>query len=81
MGLLTFSPSYALFTALHVVCFALGLAVCGLYGQDLKRAADSDTDPDSKWVRILPLLILLSGKENPADNPRSTPSSWARCRP
>lgn len=50
MGLLTFSPSYALFTALHVVCFALGLAVCGLYGQDLKRAMDSDVDPDSKWV-------------------------------
>lgn len=51
MGLLTFSPSYALFTALHVLCLALGLGVCGLYGQDLKRAADNDEDADAKWVR------------------------------
>jgi hypothetical protein len=54
MGLLTFSPSYALFTALHVACFAVGLTVCGLYGRDLKRAMDSDEAADSKWVRRIP---------------------------
>lgn len=66
--MLSFSPSYAAFTALHVVCFALALAVCGLYGQDLKRASDSDVDSDSKWVR-LPFF---------PDSPFSRPCACAR---
>lgn len=48
--MLSFSKSYAAFTALHVVAFALALAVCGLYGHDLKRASDNDVDSDSKWI-------------------------------
>jgi len=48
--MLSFSKSYAAFTVLHFVAFALALAVCGLYGHDLKRASDNDVDADSKWI-------------------------------
>jgi len=51
MGLPSMSKSYIFFTVIHVVLFALALAVCGLYGNDLQRAMDSDVDADSKWVR------------------------------
>lgn len=57
--MLSFSKSYAAFTVLHFVAFALALAVCGLYGHDLKRASDNDVDADSKWVRFLPWTLRL----------------------
>ncbi|KAK1252348.1 hypothetical protein MKX08_003535 [Trichoderma sp. CBMAI-0020] len=46
------SPSvgYLAFTALHLVCFAFALAVCGLYGTDLQRAKHFDEYTTSKWV-------------------------------
>lgn len=50
MGLPSMSKSYIFFTVIHVVLFALALAVCGLYGNDLQRAMDSDVDADSKWI-------------------------------
>ncbi|KAG5954472.1 hypothetical protein E4U58_007591 [Claviceps cyperi] len=45
MGCFSTSRSYFAFSALHLVCFALALAVCGLYGQDL-----SSNHHNSKWV-------------------------------
>jgi hypothetical protein len=45
------SVSYFAFTALHLVCFALALTVCGLYGTDLQRAKHFDEYTNSKWVR------------------------------
>ncbi|KAG6163756.1 hypothetical protein E4U11_001702 [Claviceps purpurea] len=45
MGCFSTSVSYFAFSALHLVCFALALAVCGLYGQDL-----SSNHHNSKWV-------------------------------
>lgn len=47
MGCFSTSISYFAFLALHLVCFALALAVCGLYGQDL-----SSNHHNSKWVSI-----------------------------
>ncbi|KAM0472171.1 hypothetical protein ACHAPX_008849 [Trichoderma viride] len=44
------SVSYFAFTALHLVCFALALTVCGLYGTDLQRAKHFDEYTNSKWV-------------------------------
>ncbi|KAF3768587.1 hypothetical protein M406DRAFT_349783 [Cryphonectria parasitica EP155] len=50
MGVFGFALSYIAFSALHIVQLALGLAVCGLYGQDLHRAHDAGVYTDSKWV-------------------------------
>ena len=50
MGLFSTSIGYFVFAGLHVVCFALALAVCGLYGQDLNKAHHEDKYADSKWV-------------------------------
>ncbi|KAF7551431.1 hypothetical protein G7Z17_g5003 [Cylindrodendrum hubeiense] len=50
MGLVSVAVSYMLFSALHLCCFALALATCGLYGVDLKRAHDHGKYSDSKWV-------------------------------
>lgn len=47
---LNLTLGYLLFTALYVVCFALGLTVCGLYGHDLTRAREAGVAADSKWV-------------------------------
>lgn len=45
------SVTYFAFTALHFVCFALAITVCGLYGTDLQRAKKFDDYTNSKWVR------------------------------
>lgn len=50
MGALGFTISYIGFTAIHIVQFALALAVCGLYGQDLSNARQHGVHADSKWV-------------------------------
>ncbi|OAQ60525.1 membrane-associating domain-containing protein [Pochonia chlamydosporia 170] len=50
MGFFSTTVGYFAFSALHLVCFALALAVCGLYGQDLHNANDQDKYMDSKWV-------------------------------
>ena len=83
--MLSFSKSYAAFTALHVVAFALALAVCGLYGHDLKRASDNDVDSDSKWVRfpfflVSPPFVRACSRAIADEAARSTPLSWAPCR-
>lgn len=39
------------FLVLYVFGLALGLAVCGLYGQDLHQAQEKHVYADSKWVR------------------------------
>lgn len=45
------SATYIAFSVLHFICFALALAVCGLYGTDLQRANEFNKFVDSKWVR------------------------------
>ncbi|OAA35431.1 hypothetical protein NOR_08010 [Metarhizium rileyi] len=50
MGFFATSVGYFAFLALHVVCFALSLAVCGLYGQDINDPADHINYTRSKWV-------------------------------
>ncbi|KAK9442295.1 hypothetical protein VB005_03354 [Metarhizium brunneum] len=50
MGFFATSMGYFAFCALHLVCFALALAVCGLYGQDLNHAHRQHVHSDSKWV-------------------------------
>ncbi|KAG8406433.1 hypothetical protein J3459_012378 [Metarhizium acridum] len=50
MGFFATSTGYFAFCALHLVCFALALAVCGLYGQDINNAHQKDKHSDSKWV-------------------------------
>lgn len=50
MGVFGFALSYVVFTAIHVVQFALALTVCGLYGVDLSRARKNGAHADSKWV-------------------------------
>ncbi|EXU96901.1 hypothetical protein X797_009984 [Metarhizium robertsii] len=50
MGFFATSIGYFAFCALHLVCFALALAVCGLYGQDLNHAHRQHVHSDSKWV-------------------------------
>jgi Zn-dependent protease len=50
MGLFDVAVSYMLFTVVHFFCFALSLAVCGLYGTDLQRANEAGVGADSKWV-------------------------------
>lgn len=50
MGFANLAISYIAFTALHLVCFALALTTCGLYGNDLQRAHVHDKYSDSKWV-------------------------------
>ncbi|PNY25235.1 Uncharacterized protein TCAP_04813 [Tolypocladium capitatum] len=47
MGLFSTTRSYFLFSSLHLVCFALALTVCGLYGKDLGTA---NHHADSRWV-------------------------------
>ncbi|KAF4119916.1 hypothetical protein GMORB2_3604 [Geosmithia morbida] len=37
---------YIFFTALHFLCFALGITVCGVYGQNLKDKGDHE----SRWI-------------------------------
>ena len=51
MGLLSITASYIFFTVVHVVCLALALAVCALYGQDLHKADQKGVYADSRWVR------------------------------
>ena len=53
MELFPRSIGYLAFTVLHLLCFAFGIAVCGLYGRDISRAskhpdgyADDDGCPD-----------------------------------
>ncbi|KAH8677247.1 hypothetical protein BGZ61DRAFT_496881 [Ilyonectria robusta] len=50
MGVVSFTVSYLLFSALHLCCFALALTTCGLYGVDLNRAHQHGKYADSKWV-------------------------------
>lgn len=50
MGLFSMTVSYICFSVLHLVLFALALAVCGLYGQDLHHANEDHKYSDSKWV-------------------------------
>lgn len=50
MGFFGFAMSYLAFSALHIVQFALSLAVCGLYGTDLHRARQAGAHADSRWV-------------------------------
>ncbi len=50
MGFFSTSASYFAFSGLHLVCFALALTVCGLYGQDLNNAHHLHKYADSKWV-------------------------------
>ncbi|KAK7432866.1 hypothetical protein QQZ08_000729 [Neonectria magnoliae] len=50
MGILGFAVSYVLFSVLHLFCFALALATCGLYGTDLHHASQQGKYSDSKWV-------------------------------
>ncbi|KAH0593266.1 hypothetical protein MHUMG1_08988 [Metarhizium humberi] len=52
MGFFATSIGYFAFCALHLVCFALALAVCGLYGQDLNHAHRQHVHSDSKWLFI-----------------------------
>lgn len=51
---LNLTLGYLLFTALYVACFALGLTVCGLYGQDLTSAREAGVGPDTKWASQTP---------------------------
>ncbi|KAK3182169.1 hypothetical protein K4F52_006538 [Lecanicillium sp. MT-2017a] len=41
---------YMAFSAIHVILFALSLAVCGLYGTDVQRGNEEDVHVNSKWV-------------------------------
>lgn len=50
MALLGATVSYLAFTAIHIVQFALAIAVCALYGIDLHRASKEGKYMDSKWV-------------------------------
>lgn len=50
MGFLGASLSYLVFSAIHIVQFALAIAVCALYGIDLHRASSHGKYIDSKWV-------------------------------
>lgn len=45
-----FAISYIAFSFFHLIQLALGLAVCGLYGQDLTNARNHHVYQDSKWV-------------------------------
>lgn len=50
MGLFGMTLSYVVFSAIHIVQFALAITVCGLYGVDLHRASQEHKYQDSKWV-------------------------------
>lgn len=50
MGFFGFAISYIAFSAIHLVQFALALAVCGLYGVDLHHAHEAHAYTDGKWV-------------------------------
>ncbi|KAK2591471.1 hypothetical protein QQS21_010847 [Conoideocrella luteorostrata] len=60
MGFFSATVSYFAFSALHLVCFALALAVCGLYGQDLNSANKQHKYADSKWVYAVVVGALSS---------------------
>ena len=59
MGLLGFTVSYLLFSAIHFCQFILAIVVCGLYGYDLHHANNSGKYSDSKWVRLSMHAFLL----------------------
>jgi hypothetical protein len=42
---------YIFMSLLRFVQFVLALTVCGLYGVDLRNAAEQGKYADSKWVR------------------------------
>lgn len=63
MAFLNLTLGYALFTVLHVFCFALALTVCGLYGHDLTRAMEADAHADSKWVITTPSNVKNNVKD------------------
>lgn len=50
MGLISAGLSYIVFSAIHILQFALAITVCALYGIDLSRANKQGTYIDSKWV-------------------------------
>lgn len=50
MGLISAGLSYLIFSAIHIVQFALAITVCALYGIDLSRANKQGKYIDSKWV-------------------------------
>ena len=52
MGRLNLGLGYMAFTAMHVILFALALAVCGLYGTDVQHINESNEHVPSKWVRL-----------------------------
>ncbi len=51
MGRLNLGLGYMSFTVMHVILFALALAVCGLYGTDVQHTRESNGNVPSKWVR------------------------------
>lgn len=53
MGIRDFGLSYLLFSVLHLVLFALAVAVCGLYGTDVHHANEKNVHSDGKWVSPL----------------------------
>lgn len=42
--------AYFAFAFIHIVQLALGLTICGLYGQDLTNARNHGVYQDSKWI-------------------------------
>jgi hypothetical protein len=58
------TSAYLLLSSLRFTQFALALAVCGLYGVDLRAATLADKYSNSKWVYA----------EVVADSPPSLPS-------
>ncbi|KAF5657536.1 membrane-associating domain-containing protein [Fusarium heterosporum] len=50
MGIKDLALSYVVFSVLHLFCFALALATCGLYGTDIHHANQQGKYSDSKWV-------------------------------
>jgi hypothetical protein len=50
MGFFGLALSYIAFSIVHFFQFVLAVTVCGLYGVDLHRAAESGKYLDNKWV-------------------------------
>lgn len=50
MGFISAGLSYIVFSAIHIVQFALAITVCALYAVDLQRANKQGKYIDSKWV-------------------------------
>ncbi len=68
MGRFNVTVGYMSFTVMHIILFALALAVCGLYGMDVQRGNEKNVHVDSKWVRwpcfprnIFPTLTFPAG--------------------